>query len=69
MDISALPAYLKTLQDAAATAAAPAANAMAEGVQNRIVNVTLRKTAHPPYTFFKAVMGSSPCLRFGESRS
>jgi phage gpG-like protein len=65
MDLKALPAYLETLQKAAASAAAPAANAMAHGVQDRIVNVTLRETAHPPYTFYRATRGRPPAYASG----
>jgi phage gpG-like protein len=65
MDLRDLPAYLKVLQQAAASAAAPAANSMAKGVQDRIVNVTLRQSAHPPYTFYRATAGHAPAYASG----
>lgn len=65
MNLRDLPGYLKILQQAAANAAAPVANSMAEGVQDRIVNVTLRETAHAPYTFFRAVQGRPPAYASG----
>jgi phage gpG-like protein len=64
MDLGDLPAYLKALQDAAASAVAPAANAMAGQVQDR-VQALLRETSHPPYTFFKAVAGRPPAYASG----
>jgi len=65
MDLGDLPAYLKALRDAAATAVVPAADSMAKGVRDRIANVTLRETVHPPYTFWKAVMGRPPAYASG----
>ncbi len=65
MDLNDLPAYLKRLQDVAAFAVVPAANAMAAGVQDRMANVTLRETVHPPYTFFRAVRGRPPAYASG----
>jgi phage gpG-like protein len=65
MDLGDLPAYLKALQDAAAAAVVPAANSMAAGIQDRIANVTLRETTHPPYTFYKAIMGRPPAYASG----
>jgi phage gpG-like protein len=69
MNLDDLPAYLKALQDAAATAVVPAANAMAGQVQDR-VQALLRETSHPPFTFFKAVAGRPPAYASGNlSRS
>lgn len=65
MDLQDLPAYLARLKMAAGSAAAPAANAMAEGVRSRIVNVTLRQAAHAPHTFYKAVAGNAPAYASG----
>ena len=64
MDLGDLPAYLKALQDAAASAVAPAATAMAEQVQTRVQSL-LRETSHPPYTFFRAVAGRPPAYASG----
>lgn len=60
-----LPAYLKALQNAAANASTPAANAMASGFQDRVQNVTLKKAAHPPFTFYKATPGQPPAYASG----
>jgi phage gpG-like protein len=65
MDLQGLTAYLKNLKKAAGTAASPAADAMARGVQSRIQAV-LRETAHPPYTFWKATMGRPPAYASGD---
>jgi phage gpG-like protein len=64
MDLQDLAAYLRNLKKVAATAASPAANAMAQGVQGRIQAV-LRETSHPPYTFWKATMGRPPAYATG----
>jgi hypothetical protein len=65
MDLNDLSAYLEGLRDAAAEAAVPAADAMAGGVRDRIVHVTLRETIHPPGVFFRAVMGRPPAYASG----
>jgi phage gpG-like protein len=64
MDLGDLPAYLKALQDAAASAVSPAATAMAEQVQTRVQSL-LRGTTHPPGVFFKAVRGRPPAYASG----
>lgn len=64
MDLQGLVAYLENLKTVATTAANPAANAMAQGTQNRI-QATLRETSHPPYTFWKATMGRPPAYATG----
>ena len=65
MDLSGLPAYLETLQKAAASAAAPAANGMATAVKNRIQNDTLRQTVHAPNAFYRATPGDAPAYGSG----
>jgi phage gpG-like protein len=65
MNLDDLPAYLQRLRDAAASAVVPAANALAEGVRDRMVNVTLRETTHPPGVFWKAVMDRPPAYASG----
>jgi phage gpG-like protein len=65
VNIADLPAYLRALQDAAAKAAAPAADAMAGTVRDRVANVTLRQTAHPPGMFWKAARGRPPAYASG----
>lgn len=65
MNLEDLPAYLEALQKTAASAAAPAANGMAQAVKSRIQNNTLRQTAHAPYTFYHAVAGRPPAYASG----
>jgi phage gpG-like protein len=65
VDLKDLSAYLKSLQGDAAKAAAPAATAMANGFQDRLSNVTLKKSGHAPYTFYRAVRGEPPAYATG----
>lgn len=69
MDLADLPAYLKAFRDVAATAPAPAANAMAQAAQSRIRDY-LHETVHPPFTFYRAIAGRPPAYATGNlSRS
>lgn len=65
MDLADLPAYLKTLQRAAADAAVPAANAMANDVKYQIQNVALKQVAHGPGMFFQAAPMRPPAYASG----
>lgn len=65
MDPSALPGFLNGLKGQVATAAVPAADAMAETFQNRVQNFTLRQSTHPPGMFWKATEGRPPAYASG----
>lgn len=65
MDPAALPGFLQGLKASVATAAAPAADAMAETFERRVQNFTLRQTMHPPGMFWRAVEGRPPAYASG----
>ena len=65
MDLADLPAYLESLKKAAADAASPAANAMAEAVKYQVQNVALKQVAHAPGMFFKAAPMRPPAYASG----
>lgn len=65
MDPSALPGFLGTLKGQAGTAAAPAANAMAETFQSRVQNFTLRQSVHPPGMYWEATVDRPPAYASG----
>lgn len=65
MDLNDLPAYLEALKKAAADAASPAANAMAEAVKYQIQNVALKQVAHAPGLFWKAAPMRPPAYASG----
>lgn len=64
MDPDALPAFLETLQGQVATAASPAANAMAE-VTEREVQLNLHRQSHAPGVFHRAIPGQPPARASG----
>jgi len=65
VDLNDLPAYLESLKKAAATAAAPAANAMADAVRHQVQNVALKQVAHAPGMFWKAAPMRPPAYASG----
>jgi phage gpG-like protein len=65
MDAAALPGFLAGLKGQVATAAAPAANAMAEKFQSRVQNFTLRQSIHPPGMYWEATVDRPPAYASG----
>lgn len=64
MDLPGLVTYLRTLQSVAAQAAAPAATAMGEKMQDE-VRWELHLISHPPGMFWKATAGRPPAYASG----
>jgi hypothetical protein len=65
-----LPGYLAAMRDTAASAAAPAADAMAAAFQDHVQNVTLRQSGtHPPFTRTPAPPGAPPARITGDLSS
>lgn len=65
MRLDELPGYLRALQDAAAHAVVPAADAMAGGFGSRVSNATLKRVIHGPGVFYKAIPGQPPATASG----
>jgi phage gpG-like protein len=69
MRISELPDYLKGFKNRVASAAGPSATEMADAVRDRMVNRTLRESAHAEGIFYKAVEGRPPAYASGRLAS